>query len=85
MSGSASPLLVQLPEESPAEAGALSCEVILEAWQAIEQALIQLEHLSPAQAWQVLLAPYGLQVVPPDPAAGSSPPSAAAGGGGENP
>ncbi|WP_052889444.1 hypothetical protein [Thermogemmatispora carboxidivorans] len=56
-------LAVQFPEESPAEAGAISCEVILEAWQAIEQALIQLEHLSPAQAWQVLLAPYGLQVV----------------------
>jgi hypothetical protein len=74
-------VLAVLPEEGgTAEAGAMSCELLLEAWQAIEQALIQLDHLPPAQAWQVLLAPYGLQVVSPDTAAGSASSSADAGG-----
>ncbi|WP_052889393.1 hypothetical protein [Thermogemmatispora carboxidivorans] len=58
-------LAVHLPDEGgPAEAGTISCEAILEAWQAIEQALIQLEHLPHGLAWQVLLAPFGLQVCP---------------------
>ncbi|MBE3568193.1 MAG: hypothetical protein IMW90_20950 [Thermogemmatispora sp.] len=74
-------VLAVLPEEGgTAEAGAMSCELLLEAWQAIEQALIQLDHLPPAQAWQALLAPFGLRVMPPETPAGSSPPSAGAGG-----
>jgi hypothetical protein len=62
--------LVRLPVEGgTAEAGAINCEQILEAWQAIEQALIHLDHLPRREAWQVLLAPFGLQVVaPPSPA-----------------
>ncbi len=58
--------LVHLPVEGgTAETGAISCEQILEAWQAIEQALIHLDHLPRREAWQVLLAPFGLQVLPP--------------------
>jgi hypothetical protein len=67
MSGSASPLLVQLPvSTAPApsrEQAAIICEAIQGVWEALDQALLQLEHLPPARAWQVLLAPYGLHVV----------------------
>lgn len=65
--------------QGPEEA-AIIREAVEEAWQAIEQALIQLDHLPPALAWQVLLAPYGLQVLAPDTSAGPSPSDADAGG-----
>jgi hypothetical protein len=84
MSGSASPLLVQLPPPAaPApsrEQAAITCEAIQEVWLALDQALLQLEYLPAARAWQVLLAPYGLQVVSPDRSAGSASSSADAGG-----
>jgi hypothetical protein len=84
MSGSASPLLVQLPvSTAPSrEQAAIICETIQEVWLALDQALLQVEHLPPARAWQVLLAPYGLQVVSPDrsAAAGSALSAADAGG-----
>ena len=58
--------LADLPD---LEEAAISCEQIQEAWQAIEQALLHLNHLPAERAWQVLLAPFGLQVVaPPSPA-----------------
>ncbi len=62
-----------LPEERPAlEEAAITREALEEAWQAMEQALIQLDHLPPVLAWQVLLTPFGLQVVTP-PASTSAP------------
>jgi hypothetical protein len=50
-------------EEEPMEEAAIIREAVVEAWEAIEQALLQLEHLSREEAWQVLLAPFGLRVL----------------------
>jgi hypothetical protein len=67
-------LAVELPlaeaSQGPEEA-AIVREAVEEAWQALEQALLQLDRLPPERAWQVLLAPFGLRVAAAVPGVGT--------------